>query len=88
MVVIAGLIWNEANREHIKRHRVKDGEVEEVCQGKYENQPTYGSRIMIFGKTKKGRKLTVVLIEKENHEYLVITARDMSKKERRYFLND
>lgn len=88
MVTIKGLIWDKVNREHIKRHSVKESEVEEICQGEYENQPTYGNRLMIFGKTKKGRKLTIVLIEKEDSNYLVITARDMSKKERRYFLND
>lgn len=88
MITIKGLIWNEANKEHIKRHGVKESEVEDVCRGDYENQPTYGNRLMIFGKTRKKRKLTIVLIEKEDHNYLVITARDMSKKERRYFLND
>jgi len=88
VLTIKGLIWNKANRKHIKRHGVKESEVEKVCQGEYKNQPTYGNRLMIFGKTKKGRKLTIVLIEKEHSNYLVITARDMSNKERRYFLND
>ncbi len=88
MVTIKRLIWNKVNKDHIKKHGVKVSEVEEICQGEYENQPTYGNRLMIFGKTGKGRKLTIVLIEKENSNYLIITARDMSKKERRYFLND
>ena len=88
VVTIKGLIWNKTNRENIKKHGVKEREVEEACQGEFENQPTYGNRVMIFGKTKKGRELTIVLIEKEDSNCLVITARDMSKKERRYFLND
>ena len=88
MLIINDLIWSKENLEHIKSHNVTKSEIEEVCSGKFNNQPTYGSRLMIFGKTSIGRKLTIVLKEKENDNYLIITARDMSKKERRYFLND
>lgn len=88
MLTIEKLIWNKENIDHIKKHKVTRIEINQVVKKDYKNQPTYGNRIMIFGKTKKQRRLTVILIGKENNNYLVITARDMSKKERKYFLND
>ncbi len=88
VLIIEKLIWNKVNIDHIKKHDVTRVEVNQVVKKDYKNQPTYGNRLMIFGKTKKGRSLTVILIEKEKNNYLVITARDMSKKERKYFLND
>lgn len=88
VLTIEKLIWNKENIDHIKKHKVTRVEINQVVKKDYKNQPTYGNRIMIFGKTKKLRRLTVILIGKENNNYLVITARDMSKKERKYFLND
>lgn len=88
VLTIEKLILNKENLDHIKKHKVTRVEVNQVVKQDYKNQPTYGNRIMIFGKTKKLRRLTVILIGKENNNYLVITARDMSKKERKYFLND
>lgn len=88
VLIIEKLIWNKENVDHIKKHDVTKVEVNQVVKKDYKNQPTYGNRLMIFGKTKKGRRLTVILIEKEKNNYLVITARDMSKKERKHFLND
>lgn len=88
VLIIEKLIWNKENIDHIKKHDVTRVEINQVVKRDYNNQPTYGNRLMIFGKTKKGRKLTVILIEKEKNNYLIITARDMSKKERKYFLND
>ncbi len=88
VLIIEKLIWNKENIDHIKKHDVTREEVYQVVKKDYKNQPTYGNRLMIFGKTKTNRRLTVILIEKAKNNYLVITARDMSKKERKYFLND
>lgn len=88
VLIIEKIIWNKENIDHIKKHDVTRIEVNQVVKKDYKNQPTYSNRLIIFGKTKKGRMVTVILIEKENNKYLVITARDMSKKERKYFLND
>jgi uncharacterized DUF497 family protein len=61
MIVVSGLIWDEWNREHIAKYRVSVEEVEEVCHGEVEVVESYRKRIQISGKTKEGRKLTVIL---------------------------
>ncbi len=88
MVQIKALVWDEWNSEHIKKHHVSIEEVEELCQGYYKNLPTYGERYLILGRTKAGRALTIVLARQKPGVYYLITARDMSKKERRLFLNE
>jgi len=41
---------------------------------------------LIFGRTKEDRLLTICLAKEANGKYYVVTARDMSKKERREFI--
>lgn len=86
MIKIKSLRWDEWNTNHIKRHGVLSEEVEEVCKGIYQQQPTYKNRFLILGKTIKGRALTIVLAKEKLGLYYPITARDMSQKERRRFL--
>jgi len=86
MIKIRELIWDEWNVNHIKRHNITRGEVEELCKGKYKRQPTYGKRYLILGRIKSGRALTVIFAREKPGRYYVITARDMSKKERKQFL--
>ncbi|OGK13373.1 hypothetical protein A3A93_03390 [Candidatus Roizmanbacteria bacterium RIFCSPLOWO2_01_FULL_38_12] len=83
---ISSLIWDHWNADHIKKHNVTCKEVEELCSGKHKQQPTYKQRVLIIGKIKSGRALTVVLTEQSPGRCYVITARDTSKKERRKFL--
>jgi len=87
MVKIKRLIWDEWNVEHIKRHKVRVNEVEEVCRSAIKVLRAYKERLIILGKTKKGRLLTVVLAPKVKSQYYVVTARNMSRKERN-LLND
>lgn len=86
MIRVNELIWDEWNTKHIKKHGVAKEEVEELCQGKYRQQPTYSERYLILGRIKSGRALTVVLAREKPGKYYVVTARDISKKERRRFL--
>lgn len=86
MILIKNIVWDEWNIDHIKKHHVTTSEVEEICLGIYQDQPTYNDRLMIFGKTTQGRALTVVLSKKLEGKYYIITARDMSTKERRKYL--
>ena len=86
MIKVKSLIWDEWNREHLKEHNVSEEEVEEVCKDILKQQPTYGTRYLIFGKTGKGRLLTIVLAREARGTYYVVTARDMSKRERRQFI--
>lgn len=85
MTRIKQLIWDDWNVEHISGHKVSVDEVEEVCRLSTEALKTYKERLVILGKTKKGRLLTIVLGPKGKGKYYIVTARDMSKKERRIF---
>lgn len=87
-VKVKSLIWDEWNRNHIKKHKVSEQEVDEVCKGVYKQQPAYNQRYLIFCRTQKGRRLTVVLARERKEAYYVITARDMSSKERRMFARE
>jgi hypothetical protein len=40
---------------------------------------------LAFGKTDAGRHLTILFVKKKNSRALVISARDMSKKERKRY---
>lgn len=82
MVRIRKLIWDNWNIEHIKKHKVSIQEVEETCHSGNKPFKTYKKRLIILGKTREGRLLTVVLAPVENGKYYVVTARDTSKKER------
>lgn len=80
----SGLVWDEWNTEHIKKHQVSREEVEQVYLSKAVERQTYLNRVLILGRTKKGRFLTIVAYRGEKGSY-VISARDMSRKERRYY---
>lgn len=84
MLKIRSLIWDEWNVEHIKKHKVSVDEVEEVIGFRIKTFKSYKGRILVLGNTEKGRLLTVVLALEGRGKYYVVTARNMSKKERRY----
>jgi len=75
----------------IGKHNVYPEEVEEVLS----NQPTIlklekgnvrGEDLYVaFGKADSGRHLTILFVKKKNGRALIISARDMSKKERRRY---
>lgn len=80
---IEELIWDDWNVDHIKKHNVSVLEVQESCEKVIEGFESYKNRLIILGKTKSDRLLTIVLIEQNKKSYYVVTARDMSRKERR-----
>jgi uncharacterized protein len=89
---IEGIIWltNVIDKLAVK-HRVETFEVEEVL----ENKPRFrfvekGDRkdenvYMALGQTEAGRYLTVLFIYKTTKEALILSARDMAKKERKMY---
>ncbi|KKR33363.1 MAG: hypothetical protein UT63_C0018G0003 [Candidatus Gottesmanbacteria bacterium GW2011_GWC2_39_8] len=85
MIQINKIVWDDWNTEHIGKHKVSADEVEEVCRKTQNVLTTYGGRIMVLGRTKEGRFLSVILSPKDEKSYYVVTARDMSQKERKYF---
>jgi uncharacterized DUF497 family protein len=83
-------LWQFVEKLEVK-HNVKTTEVEEV----FANRPRFrfvakGNRsgedvYSAMGQTDAGRYLTVFFILKPHHLALVISARDMDKKERREY---
>ncbi len=80
---INGFDWNGQNLGHIGRHGVQDYEVEEVILfGRPIFQKSHNNRYLASGVTQSGRYLLVVFIVKEHSIIRVITARDMTDKEK------
>lgn len=87
---IVGFIWLENVVEKLEiKHRVTPEEVEEVFAGRpkivrmnrghFRGEDVYRG----LGQTESGRYLTVFFIHKLTQEALILSARDMDKKERR-----
>lgn len=77
------LRWNDWNKEHIKKHKVTKKEVEEAFSTKPVKIKTYKNRLLVLGKTKSGRLLTIIVSDEKRP--FVISARDISRKERRIY---
>lgn len=80
-----GLVWDEWNIEHIKKHKVKVSEVEQAARNRIEEIQSYSNRVVILGRTNKGRFLTVAVSFEKQKEGYVVSARDMSSKERKIY---
>ena len=88
---VEGFEWDEGNiKKNWERHRVSYIECEEVFFNRplivQENKPhsKEEERYYVLGKTNDGRHLFVVFTIRHN-KIRVITARDMSGKERRMY---
>ena len=83
---ITKLLWDEWNITHIARHKVIQQEVELSLTDKNAIfLKAKQGRIMVLGRA-EARLITSVLNEQETSGvYYVITARDMSKKERAFY---
>ena len=79
------LVWDNWNKKHIEKHSVTTTEVEEVYKSPVAIKQSYLGRTMVFGKTKNGRFLTIVLSFGEEKDAYVVSARDMSKNERKIY---
>jgi uncharacterized DUF497 family protein len=88
---VDGFEWDEGNRDKNRlKHRVSNGECEEV----FFNQPLIiledhkhskeEQRYAAYGMTNDGRRLMVYFTVRET-KYRVISARDMHRKERRFY---
>jgi uncharacterized protein len=85
-VIITQLLWDEWNTDHIARHNVVPAEVETALSDlNAVFIKAKQSRVMVLGRA-DARLLAVVLNEQETTGvHYVITARDMSKKERAFY---
>ncbi len=89
---IEGIIWlRNVVDKLIFKHNVKTNEVEEVFKkggrfrfvekGKQKGEDMY----LALGKTESGRYLAVLFIYKKTKEALILSARDMAKKEKKQY---
>lgn len=77
--------WDARNIGHIARHGVKPDEAEDAFQ----NEPVFrkgrSGFHTVYGRTEEGRYLFVVHIRKSGGVAHIITARNMTPAERRYY---
>jgi uncharacterized DUF497 family protein len=89
-VRIDGFIWDESNAiKNVVRHDTYPDEIEEVFYNRYKLRKTKQDRFLLYGVTDSGRYLFVVFIIKERRNrnlVRIISARDMTKKEKSYYL--
>lgn len=89
---IEGIIWFRAVVDKLAfKHHVETHEVEEslsskpkfrfVEKGKRQGEDVY----LALGRTSAGRYLSVLFIYKKTKEALILSARDMARKERRQY---
>jgi len=88
---VEGFDWDRGNKDkNWKKHKVIAKESEEVFAKKPrfiaedKKHSTVEKRYMLWGITKKKRKLIVVFTIR-NEKIRIISARDMNKKERRFY---
>ncbi len=86
---IDGFEWDEGNIvKNIAGHNTYPDEVEEAFYHKYKLRKTSQDRYLLYGVTDSGRYLFVVfIIKKQQGQNIarVISARDMTIKERHYY---
>ena len=90
MIVIRRLSWDPGNVAHIARHEVTPEEVEEACQGEPVVQVGKQGRLLVFGPTRSGRMLTVILDPQSEGAgaYYPVTARPTSRRERTIYAGE
>jgi len=87
-ITIEQLIWDEWNRQHIKKHNLIPEEVELALIDNFcISLPGHSNRWRILGRSGK-RLITTVVQKKSGNKYYVVTARDMSKKERAQYRDE
>lgn len=89
---IEGVIWLRDVVDKLAfKHHVEIDEVEEVLNGKpkfhfVEKGERRGEDVyQALGQTDEGRYLSVLFIHKKTREVLILSARDMARKERRRY---
>ncbi|MBL7130291.1 MAG: BrnT family toxin [Candidatus Omnitrophica bacterium] len=78
--------WDEKNENHIAKHGVAAFEIEEAilfCRPFY--QKSRKGKYIAYAVTEEGRHLFMVFVIKGSGRIRVISARDMSEKEKRYY---
>ena len=77
--------WDDRNTEHIARHGLEPFEVEGALRGGALVLRGREGRYLAYGRTTAGRYLFIVLRARGGGLARVITARDMTDAERRFY---
>ena len=86
---IRRLVWDAWNLVHIRKHGISPLDVEWVLSNpdpKPLFQKSRTGTIAVWGKSRDGRYLLVILAEREDSAYYVVTARPMSVREKQRYL--
>jgi uncharacterized protein len=78
----ASFEWDERNLEHIARHDVEPDEAEAVLDNKPLVLRADDDKYLAYGQTDEGRFLLVVFVRKLGPAIRVITARDLTDREK------
>lgn len=81
-IFLRSVVWEENTTEHIKKHGVRKVEVESAIEGVLAHRRGYKQRIILIGKSGT-RLISVVVFKEARDRFIVVTARDADKKERR-----
>ena len=87
-MVINGLMWNDFNIQHTNKHKISQNEVNELLLNVYIITLEYKERFVLYGTTFAGRLLTAVLEPRDNDFYYVVTACDMSARQRKFYTKE
>ncbi len=79
------MLWNARNVAHIGRHDITPEEVEDVLFSPPLDARRGGrdGTYLVFGRSRVGRRLLVVIAPRPGNSWYVVTARDVDKAERR-----
>ena len=78
--------WNEKNENHIAEHGVAIFEVEEaILFSRTFYERSREGRYVAYSVTEEGRYLFIVFVIKGSGRIRIISARDMTEKEKHYY---
>ncbi|MBI4064743.1 BrnT family toxin [Candidatus Gottesmanbacteria bacterium] len=81
-IIVKKLRWQEWNIKHIKKHHVSVTESEDAAKHLIAHKRGYKGRYIVIGRTGK-RILAIIVCREKTGQYVVVTARDADKEERR-----
>jgi len=77
--------WDDDNVDHIANHGVEPYEAEETITNRPRLKRSGKGKYLAYGQTDAGRFLVVVFAPKSGNRLRVITARDMTSTEKRWY---
>ena len=79
---IESIHWDDANIEHIARHGLSPSDIEDLCFGEHIVFKGREKRYILYGQTRAGNMLMIVLQRLHEQVYKPLTARTMTENEK------